>query len=144
VLAIAVGFLLVQLTRANAEASARVGALSSARQLVADLTTVRSNDPHATIQRVLNETTGGFHDEFSQQSDAFTAVVNQGKVTSNGSAAEAGIETVDEHQATVLVAIKGDVTNVQSATPQPRQYRVRVTLQHQGRAWLASKVEFVP
>jgi Mce-associated membrane protein len=71
-------------------------------------------------------------------------VVEQSKVVTEGTVNAAGIESMAEHSALVLVSATSRVTNSAGAKDEPRQWRLRVTVTEDGGQYKMSKVEFVP
>ena len=88
-------------------------------------------------------TTGEFHDPYPQQADTLQQLVSDSDVTSVGKASSAGLVSYTSDQAVTLVAVSATVQNKQSPKPQPRVYRMRLTLQRSDAGWLVSNMEFV-
>jgi hypothetical protein len=109
-----------------------------------DLTTNSPKTIDADVQRILNESTGGFHDDFQKRSGPFADVVRQSGSTSRGHVKATAIEAMSGNGATVLVAIVVTVQNAASSNQEPRNWRMRITAQREGGTILASSVEFVP
>lgn len=115
-----------------------------ARQAAVNLTTISYAEVDADIQRILNSATGAFHDDFQKRSQPFIDVVKQVQSRSEGTVAEAGLEseTGDEAQVLVAVAVK---TSIAAAPEQePRRWRLRITVQKTADGAKVSNVEFVP
>lgn len=118
--------------------------LATARQVVADLLTVDQAHPRATLDRLRAGSTGEFTQQLVSQSDAFVQAVTGAKVNATASVAEAGIRSVTDHEAMVLVSATTSVTNDRLPGSAPRQYRILVQLRNVGPAWLVAKMEFLP
>lgn len=118
--------------------------LQVARQGAVNLTTIDYQHADTDVQRILESATGRFHDEFAERAKPFVEVVKQSKSTSNGTVAEAGLESVAGDEAQALVAVS--VTSSVAGGPQqpPKSWRMRLTLQKLGNDVKVSKVEFVP
>lgn len=116
-----------------------------ARQTAINLTTIDYTEVDADIKRVLDCATGGFHDEFQNRSQPFVEVVKKVQSKTEGTIAEAGLLSYSPDQAQVLVAIsvKTSMGNAPAA-PEPRHWRMRLTVDKAGDGAKVSNVEFVP
>lgn len=119
---------------------------AAARQGVVTLTSLDFNHAKEGVQRILENSTGSFKDDFLKMADDFTKVVEQSKVVSQGSVQAAAVEldTMTNDSAVVLVASTSEVTNAAGAKQDPRNYRLIVTVTRDGGQLKISKVEFVP
>lgn len=120
--------------------------VAAARQGVVTLTSLDFNNAKQGVQRILENSTGSFKDDFLKMADDFTKVVEQSKVVSQGSvqAAAVDLDTMTKDSAVVLVASTSEVTNVAGAKQDPRNYRLIVTVARDAGQLKMSKVEFVP
>ncbi|WP_231964244.1 MULTISPECIES: hypothetical protein [unclassified Mycobacterium] len=120
--------------------------VAAARQGVVTLTSLDFNNAKQGVQRILDNSTGSFKDDFLKMADDFTKVVEQSKVVSQGSVQAAAVEldTMTKDSAVVLVASTSEVTNAAGAKQDPRNYRLIVTVARDGGQLKISKVEFVP
>ncbi len=120
--------------------------VAAARQGVVTLTSLDFNNAKQGVQRILENSTGSFKDDFLKMADDFTKVVEQSKVVSQGSVQAAAVEldTMTKDSAVVLVASTSEVTNAAGAKQDPRNYRLIVTVARDGGQLKISKVEFVP
>jgi Mce-associated membrane protein len=131
--------------RANARTAAdREMFLQAGRQGALNLTTIRWDNVDSDVQRILDGSTGAFHDDFASRAESFNAVVKQAQSTSEGTITEAGLEAVTGDTATVLVAATVKTSNTGAAEQDPRAWRMKVTVQKDGDRALVSNVEFVP
>ena len=55
----------------------------------------------------------------------------------------AGVVSMDDDSARVIVVADSSVTNVNAPDPQPRHYRLPLDLVRSGDRWLTSDLEFV-
>ena len=119
---------------------------AAARQGVVTLTSLDFNNAKQGVQRILENSTGSFKDDFLKMADDFTKVVEQSKVVSQGSVQAVAVEldTMTNDSAVVLVASTSEVTNAAGAKQDPRSYRLIVTVTRDGGQLKISKVEFVP
>lgn len=120
--------------------------VAAARQGVVTLTSLDFNNAKQGVQRILENSTGMFKDDFRKMAEDFTKVVEQSKVISQGSVQAAAVDpdTMTRDSAVVLVASTSEVTNAAGAKQDPRNYRLIVTVARDGGQLKISKVEFVP
>jgi Mce-associated membrane protein len=118
--------------------------VETARQGAVNLTTIDYTHVEVDIQRVLNSTTGTFHDDFKKRSQPFVDVVKQAQSKSQGTVTEAGLESQNGDQAQVLVAVSVETSNAGASEQQPRAWRMRINVQKVGDAIKVSDVQFVP
>ncbi len=120
--------------------------VAAARQGVVTLTSLDFNDAKSGVQRIVDNATGSFKDDFLKMAEDFVKVVEQSKVVSRGTiqAAAVDLNTMTPDSAVVLVAATSEVTNAAGAKQDPRTYRLIVTMTRDGGQLKMSKVEFVP
>ncbi|TSD96657.1 hypothetical protein FOS14_15685 [Skermania sp. ID1734] len=129
--------------RADQRDAKRQEFIQAARQTVLNLTTIHPETAKQDVQRILDNATGQFKDEFTGRVDPFVSVVEEAKVATNGQILEAGIEKEYGDSADVLVAAKSMVTNAGTKEPQPRDFRLRITVTEENGHMATSNVEFV-
>lgn len=119
---------------------------AAARQGVVTLTSMDFNNAKEGVQRIADDSTGTFKDDFLKMADDFIKVVEQSKVVSQGTvqAAAVDLDTMTDNSAVVLVASTSEITNAAGAKQDPRTYRLIVTIARDGKQLKMSKVEFVP
>jgi Mce-associated membrane protein len=117
--------------------------VATARQGVVNLTSLDFNRAKEGVQRVLDIATGEFRDDFQKRAEDFASVVKDSKAVTEGSVAAAAVESMNENSAVVLVLGNERVTNIAGAKDQPRTFRFRVSVVHDGDDLKVSKVEFV-
>lgn len=116
-----------------------------ARQGAVNLTTVSYTEVDKDVQRILDSSTGIFHDDFQHRSQPFIDVVKQVRSASTGTVTEAGLESEDGDHAQVLVAVEvKTATNGNPPPQQPRSWRMRITVQKVDGGAKVSNVQFVP
>jgi Mce-associated membrane protein len=117
-----------------------------ARQTAVNLTTIDYTEVDADIKRILDSSTGGFHDDFQQRSQPFVDVVKKVQSKSEGTVAEAALLSQVKDQAQVLVAVEVKTTMAAGQAPQqePHRWRMRLTVQKTGDGAKVSNVDFVP
>jgi Mce-associated membrane protein len=140
-----VAWLGIEAQHARAAGQQRQLFLQAGRQAALDLTTVSATDVDADIKRVLDASTGQFHDEFSSRAPAFAAAVREAKSTSTGVVSEAGIESIDGDTARVLVSTAVRTATAQGEDQQARHWRMRITVKKIDEDLpKVADVEFVP
>ena len=117
--------------------------IATARQGVINLTSLDFNKAKEDVQRVLDSATGEFRDDFQRRADDFVSVVKDSKAVTEGSVAATAVESMGKDSAVVLVLANERVTNLAGAKDQPRTFRFRVSVVHDGDELKVSKVEFV-
>ncbi|MGX6510673.1 hypothetical protein [Rhodococcus sp. SJ-2] len=118
--------------------------LQAARQTVLNLTNIQADTADADVKRLMEGATGDFKAEFEGREGPFVEVVQQAGVTTTGEVLEAGIQNEDGACTASLVASRAMVSNAEQSEPEPRDFRLRVTVCDEDGRLLASKVEFVP
>jgi Mce-associated membrane protein len=115
-----------------------------ARQGAINLTTIDWEHADADVERILTSAAGTFYDDFTQRSQPFIEVVKQTKSKSIGTVTEAGLESISDDRAQVLVAVNVKTTLQGQPEVAPRSWRMRISVQKQGDDVKVSNVEFVP
>lgn len=139
-----VGWLGLRVHRATAVDDRQSQIVQAARQGAINLTTIDWQRADADVQRILDSATGEFYDDFAKRSAPFIKVVKEAKSTSVGSIVDAGLESEAGDAAQVLVAVAVKTANVGGADQQPREWRMRISVQKVGDVMKVSNVEFVP
>jgi Mce-associated membrane protein len=118
--------------------------LSVGRQGALNLTTIDFQHADADVQRILDSATGTFYDEFQKRAQPFVEVVKQAQSKSEGTIAEAGLESESDNGAQVLVAVTVKTSNAGAPDQAPRAWRMRISVQKVGDDAKVSNVDFVP
>ncbi|MGB2920172.1 MAG: Mce protein [Mycobacterium sp.] len=118
--------------------------LQVGRQGALNLTTINHETAEADVQRILDSATGTFYDDFQQRAQPFVEVVKQAQSKSEGTIAEAGLESSSESGAQVLVAVTVQTTNAGAPEQEPRAWRMRLLVEQVSDEAKVSNVEFVP
>ena len=116
---------------------------ATARQGVINLTSLDFNKAKEGVQRVLDSATGEFRDDIQRRAEDFESVVKDSKAVTEGSVAATAVESMNNDSAVVLVLANERITNIAGAKDQPRTFRFRVSVVHDGDQLKLSKVEFV-
>jgi len=138
------GWLGLRAQQSRESAQQRAVFLQAARQGALNLTTISYTEVDADIKRILDSSTGAFYDDFQKRSQPFVDVVKQSQSRSQGTIAEAGLESVQRDTAQILVAVSVKTSNAGAAEQQPRAWRMRISVQKLGDTAKVSNVEFVP
>ena len=101
-------------------------------------------DVRADVKRILDSSTGQFHDSFQSCSSPFIAIANQSRSTSVKTLTEASLESAAERGAQVLIVVSVTTTKSVVAEELPRAWRVRLGAQTIGDGAKVSDVLFVP
>jgi Mce-associated membrane protein len=116
----------------------------AAQQGVVNLMSLDFNNAQSDIQRVIDSTTGEFHDDFASSTGDFLTVMKESQVVTTATVNATAVETMSDDSAIVLVAATSQVANSVSKQPNPRIWRLSVTVTRVGDQIKMSKVEFVP
>ena len=123
--------------------SDRESAMKAARQLALDFTTYNYESWDADAQRVLDDSTGQFKEEFKSASDSVKTEVTANKATSKGEVKEAAVVSNDKDSAQVLVIVNAVVTNTASKDGVERRYRIKLDLVREKNRWLTADFQVV-
>jgi Mce-associated membrane protein len=117
--------------------------LQVGRQGALNLTTIDHEHADADVQRILDSATGTFYDDFQARAQPFIEVVKQAKSKSVGTVGEAGIRSISDDGADVLVAVTVKTSNAGAAEQEPRAWRMNITVQKVGDEAKVANVRFV-
>ncbi|WP_018177207.1 hypothetical protein [Jongsikchunia kroppenstedtii] len=115
---------------------------SAAVDRVELLLTPNMHDPGQS-KRILDDSTGAFHDQFAQASDAYTKFVAAVGTVATGQVDGTAIETRDRRSATVLVTAGIAVRTTTGDGAGNKRFRLRVQLQPDGGELKLAAVELV-
>ncbi len=127
-----------------AESQRRAEFAAAARQSVVTLMSLDFNKAKDDVARIIDNSTGQFHDDFKNQADDFIKVAQDSKVITEVAVNAVGIEQMTDDSATALVSATSRVSNAAGAKQEPRSWRLSVVLQRDGGQIKMSRVEFVP
>jgi serine/threonine protein kinase len=144
----AVAFVVTQVLRPDPQRSSAPPRwqpyVDDAKQFTVAMTSLSPQSADSDIQRVLDGSTGAFHDDFANRSSDFKQVIRQSNTTTQGTVNSAGLESINGTTAYVLVAATSKVTSATNAPQDPRIWRLRVQVEKIGDTYKVSKVDFVP
>lgn len=118
--------------------------VDAARDGIVALLSIDHTRARADVQRVIDLSTGQFHDDFARSADDFVKTAEDSKAVTKGSVSVAALERLDGDQGVVLVAASSEVSNISGARQDPRPFRISVTVTREGEECKMSDVEFVP
>jgi len=128
----------------QAEESRRAEFNAAARQGVVTLMSLDYNKAKEDVQRIIDNSTGQFKDDFQNTADDFIKVAQDSKAVTETTVTGSAVESMTDDTATVIVAASSKVTNAAGAKQEPRSWRLSVSLARDGGQLKMSKVEFVP
>jgi Mce-associated membrane protein len=130
--------------RINAERQRCLEFDAAARQGVVVLTSLDFAKPQEGVQRIIDRATGSFRDDFEARADDFTKAVQESGVVTQGTVNASAVESMTDDSAVVLLAATSQVvSNDNRAQPDPRIWRLSVTMQKTGDQIKMSRVAFV-
>ncbi|MCX2934076.1 mammalian cell entry protein [Mycobacterium sp. CVI_P3] len=121
---------------------ARAQFLEAGRQSAIMLTTVKHDDVDADTKRIIDSSTGAFLADFRNRSQNFVDTVRRTQSNTEGTVAEAGLESVRTDGADVLVAVSVK-TSLAGIDSPARLWRMRIAVQRTGDEIKLSNVEFI-
>lgn len=116
---------------------------AAAQQGIVTLMSLDYNSAKEDVQRVIDNSTGDFKDNFQDTADDFIKVVEQAKVGTETTVKATAVQSMSNDSAVVLVAATSKITNAAGAKQDPRPWRLSVTVTRDGDQLKMSKVEFV-
>jgi Mce-associated membrane protein len=117
--------------------------LRVARQSAQELTTISHTEVEADVQRILDSSTGPFHEEFSKRRQPFIDHIKDERSTSQGTVTEAGLESAAGNSARALVAVSVKLSTAGKTEQKLNGFRLRIDLQRVGAGAKVSEVEYV-
>lgn len=117
---------------------------AAARQGVVSLMSLNFDSAQADVQRILDNSTGQFKEDFQSQAEEFTKVAESSKVVTEATVTATAVQSKTEDTADVLVAANSTITNAQGAKENPRNWRLIVSVARDGDQIKMAKVEFAP
>ena len=117
---------------------------AAARQGVVSLMSLDFNRAKEDVQRIVDNSTGQFREDFQNQAEEFAKVAESSKVVTEANVTATAVQTMTEDTADVLVAAASTITNAQGAKEDPRSWRLIVSVARDGDQIKMAKVEFAP
>ena len=138
------GFLLWQHQQSDREQQRRAEFAAAAEQAVVTLMSIDSSRAQEDVQRIIDNSTGQFHDDFKNSATDFVDVAKQSKAVTKATAQAAAVQSMTKDSAVVLVTASTTISNSAGADKQPRTWRLSVDVVRDGDQIKMSKVDFVP
>lgn len=117
---------------------------AAARQGVVTLMSLDFTHAKEDVQRIIDNSTGQFKEDFQNTAEDFVKVAVDSKAVTETTVTGSAVESMTDDAATVIVAASSKVTNAAGAKQEPRSWRLSVNMQRDGGQLKMSKVEFVP
>ncbi|MCF6389522.1 hypothetical protein L2K20_21325 [Mycobacterium sp. MBM] len=137
-------WIVVQHRQADQQRDLNAAFSAAARQGVVTLMSLNFNSAKSDVQRIVDNSTGQFKEDFEQQSEDFVNVAEQSKVITEATVTATAVQQMTQDSADVLVSAYSTVTNDQGAKEDPRTWRLIVSLARDQGQLKVSKVEFAP
>lgn len=128
---------------AHSEAQDRAEFAAAARQVVITLMSIDFNDPQASMDRIIGNSTGEFLNDFTHSANDFRRMSEDSQVVTKAEVKAAAVQSMTSDTAEVLVAVFSTITDPAGAQEAPRSWRLKVGLQRDDHQIKMSKVEFV-
>ncbi|GAB3277423.1 hypothetical protein GCM10027589_03240 [Actinocorallia lasiicapitis] len=128
---------------ASSDMDRRNEALTAARQVALNMVTMNYDTVDADVQRVLSGATGGFKDQWGGETKNLADQLTKNQSKSSGSVLSAGVVSLDEDSAEVIVAVTSVVTTPQVPNGAARNMRFRMSLVKEHGKWLVSDFAMV-
>jgi len=143
-LVVATGVLGVRTWQGKKEADERAKAAQAARQMGVNLMSLNHETAQKDLDRIVDGTTGELKNKLSTQSKLLLDQLSKTQAKSVVDKVEAGVVSIDDDSAEVMVSLNGTVTNPKVKEGAPRAYRYLMDLTRVGDRWLVSELEVVP
>lgn len=112
-----------------------------AKQFTIALTSLSAQSADSDIQRIIDGSTGQFHEDFASRRSSFAQTVVGSNVTTEGTVNSAGLDSINGTTAHVLVAATSKVTNNAGPSQGPRSWRLVLQVEKIGDRYKVSKVD---
>lgn len=138
------GYMIREHRQAERDAQLAAEYTAAGRQAVVTLMSLDFNKAEEGVQRIIDNSTGKFREDFQQQAETFAQVAQDSKVITEVTVNSAAVTTMTDDSANVIVSATSRVTNAAGANKDPRGWRLSVDLERDGDQVKMSRVEFVP
>ena len=146
VLIVAGGFLYQRRSANTRLDGTRAQVVGVARQEAVNLMSLSYNTANADLKRILSLATGPLAQQFNSQRSTIGGFLGEAKSTSRGQVQSAGLMSLGQDHATVLVAADATVSNNASSDAGlknvVKHYRMAMKVQRVHGHWLVADVEF--
>lgn len=118
--------------------------LTAADAEVTAFVNMRYDRAPESVDAVAKGATGDFRDHYVRSAARVIRVLQRHRSLMSGRVVWSGVSAISRDRATVIVATTGTVSNTRThGSDEPRDFRFRVALVHEGGRWLTSDIEFV-
>ena len=138
------GLMLWQHTKVTAQRAEDRRFVDAAQAGVTALLSIDHTRAQADVQRVLDLSTGQFHEDFQRSAADFIKTAQDAQAVTVGTVNASALDSVDGDRAVVMLTATSQVTNANGAKKDPRPFRMSVTVNRDGDTCKMSDVEFVP
>jgi Mce-associated membrane protein len=114
-----------------------------ARQGAVNIMSLDFTDAKGSVQRVIDNSTGNFKEEFSAQAESLVKALEQSKVTTEATVDSVAVESMTDDSAVVLIAAQTVARNADDERKAPQRFRVAITLTRDDGQPKVSAVEFI-
>jgi Mce-associated membrane protein len=130
---------------AAAAAAEDRAALNAATLQTLNWASVDYRDVDAFVEKVASGATGPFLQQFQESETALRRLIGANESVQVPTIPRGGAGLLERRgdEARVLIVMDAQVTNTSTEKPQPRQYRLQVTVSKVEGQWLTSELEFV-
>ncbi|QIK66705.1 hypothetical protein G7072_10470 [Nocardioides sp. HDW12B] len=120
-------------------------ALNAATLQTLNWASVDYRDVDAFVAKVEAGATGDFARQFDESEEALRQLIESNESVQVPTIPQGGAGLLErrDDEARVLIVMDAQVTNTSAETPQPRQYRLQVTVSKVDGRWLTSQLEFI-
>lgn len=122
---------------------AREAAVRAAKAEVVGLISISAATTQKDIEALIDGATDSFRDDLRAQADRLREEVRTNRVEATGEVVSAAVVDLKGDEATLLLAARGTVSNRQAREPEPRSYRLQVSVKEVEGRWLVSALTFV-
>ncbi|TDE33763.1 hypothetical protein [Actinomadura sp. 6K520] len=143
-LVVATGVLGARTWQGKNDADERAKATQAARQMGVNLMSLNHETAQKDLDRIVEGTTGELKNKLSTQSKQLLDQLSKTQAKSSVDQVEAGVVSIDDDSAEVMVSLNGTVTNPKVKDGAARAYRYLMDLTRVDDRWLVSELEVVP
>jgi Mce-associated membrane protein len=116
---------------------------AAARQAVMNLMSIDFNTAKQDVQRVVDDSTGKFKDDYQSAADQLVKALQESKVVTKVTVNGVAVDSMSDNSGVVFVAARSVATSSKAPPQRPAAWRVRLTLTRDGGRLKMSDVEFV-
>jgi len=137
------GYLLWQHRQADQQRQLSAEYAAAARQGVVNLMSLNFNSAKEDVQRVLDNATGKFKENFDAESGFLVKALQESEVVTEVTVNQVAVESKSDDSAVVLVSSESQATNSKNQRQQPQFFRIAVALARDGGQVKVAQVDFL-